>query len=220
MMLKNAIKMNLEDLWPFLAVEGGFFLLYEIIEAIVLFTVKPDTSGAVCGLIVLAVGIMMNLFVGGCYPVLNMDMLLRYSVTRKTALFATLGTMTLNMAVSMAFAALLGWVDSFIARAWVSALPWVMEVESVEPPLWAYFVVGLGVVCLGFGAGAVLQKFGRKAFWILWGAWMLLIVGFNIVDWHVLDTLNIPMMAVAAVAACLVSLLGGSVLLLRTSVRN
>ena len=219
-MLKNAIKMNLEDLWPFLAVEGGFFLLYEIIEAIILFTVKPGTSGAVCGLIVLAMGIMMNLFVGGCYPVLNMDMLLRYSVTRKTALFATLGTMTLNMAVSMTFAALLGWVDHFIARAWVSALPWVVDVESLEPPLWAYFVVGLGVVCLAVGAGAVLQKFGRKAFWILWAAWMLLIVGFNIVDWHVLDTLNVPMMAVAAVAVCLVSLLGGSALMLRASVKN
>lgn len=219
-MLKNAIKMNLEDLWPFLAVEGGFFLLYEIIEAIILFVGKPDTSGAIAGLIVLAMGIMMNLFVGGCYPVLNMDMLLRYSVTRKTALFATLGTMTLNMAVSMTFAALLGWVDHSIARAWVSALPWVVGVESVEPPLWAYFVVGLGVVCLAFGAGAVLQKFGRKAFWVLWGAWMLLIVGFNIIDWHVLDTLNVPMMAVAAAAACLVSLLGGSWLMLRTSVKN
>lgn len=219
-MLKNAIKMNLEDLWPFLAVEGGFFLLYEIIEAIILFVGKPDTSGAIAGLIVLAMGIMMNLFVGGCYPVLNMDMLLRYSVTRKTALFATLGTMTLNMAVSMTFAALLGWVDHFIAQAYVNALPWVVGVESVEPPLWAYFVVGLGVVCLAFGAGAVLQKFGRKAFWVLWGAWMLLIVGFNIVDWHVLDTLNVPMMAVAAGAACLVSLLGGSWLMLRTSVKN
>ena len=219
-MLKNAIKMNLEDLWPFLAVEGGFFLLYEIIEAIILFVGKPDTSGAIAGLIVLAMGIMMNLFVGGCYPVLNMDMLLRYSVTRKTALFATLGTMALNMTVSMSFAALLGWVDHFIARAYVNALPWVVGVESVEPPLWAYFVAGLGVVCLAFGAGAVLQKFGRKAFWVLWGAWMLMIVGFNIVDWHVLDTLNVPMMAVAAVAACLVSLLGGSWLMLRTSVKN
>lgn len=219
-MLKNAIKMNLEDLWPFLAVEGGVFLLYEIIEAIILFVGKPDTSGAVAGLIVLAMGIMMNLFAGSMYPMLNVDLLLRYSVTRKTALWATLGSMTLNMAVSMAFAALLGWVDHFIARAWVNALPWVMEVEAVEPPLWAYFAAGLGVVCLGFGAGAVLQKFGRKAFWILWAAWMLLIVGFNIVDWHILDTLNIPMLAVAAAAVCGVSLLGGSALLLRTSVKN
>lgn len=219
-MLKNAIKMNLEDLWPFLAVEGAFFLLYELIEAIILFTVKPDTSGAVAGLVVLAVGGMMNLFAGGCYPTLNMDMLLRYSVTRKTALCATLGSMTLNMAVSMAFAALLGWADSLIARTWVSALPWVMGVESVEPPLWAYFATGLGVVCLALGAGAVLQKFGRKAFWVLWGGWMLLVVGMNFTNWHMLDTLNVPAMVAAVVAVCGVSLLGGSWLLLRTSVRN
>lgn len=219
-MLGKAIKMNLEDILPLCGVVGAFFLLYEAIEAVVLFTVKPDTSGAVCGMILVAVCAMMNLFAGCSYPVLNVDMLLRHSVTRKTALFATLGTMTLNMAVSMAFAALLGWADHFIAHAWVNALPWVMEVESVEPPLWAYFVAGLGVVCLAFGAGAVLQKFGRKAFWILWCAWMLLIVGFNIVDWHVLDTLNIPMAAVAAGAACLVSLLGGSALILRANVKN
>lgn len=219
-MFGKAIKMNLEDLWPFLAAEGGAFLLYELIEAVVLYTVKPDTSGAICGAVLLGIGAMMNLFVGAFYPVLNVDMLLKYSVTRKTALLATLGSTALNMTVSMAFAALLGWVDSLIARAWVNALPWVVDVESATVPLWAYFAVGAGVICLSFGAGAILQRFGRKAGWILWGIWMALIVGFNIVDWHVLDSLNITVTVAALVAACVLGLFGGSALMLRTSVRN
>lgn len=217
-MLGKAIKMNLDDLWPFLAVEGGTFLFYELIEAIILNTVKPDTSGAICGLIVLAVGIMMNLFSGCTYPTLNVNLLLRYSVTRKTALAATLGTLTLNMAVSMAFAALLGWVDSFIARAWVNALPWVLEVEAVEAPLWAYFVIGIGVVCLALGVGGMLQRFGRKAFWLVWALWMLIVVGVNLVDVEAI--VHLPATIPALIVLCIVSLVGGSGLILRTSVNN
>lgn len=217
-MFGKAIKMNLEDLWPFLAIQGGFFLAYELIEAIVLYTVKPDTSGAICGMILLAVGVMVNLFAGGTYPVLNVDLLLRYSVTRKTALAATLGTMTLNMTVSMVFAALLGWVDSHIAWAWVNALPWVKEVETVKPPLWAYFVIGIGVVCLALGVGGMLLKFGRKAFWLVWGLWMLFVVGINLVDMHAImaASATIP----ALIVLCVAGLLGGSAFILRSTVKN
>ncbi len=217
-MFGKAIKMNLEDLWPFLAIEGGFFLVYEIIEAIILYTAKPDTSGAICGVILLAVGVMVNLFAGGTYPVLNVDLLLRYSVTRKTALAATLGTMTLNMVVTMSCAALLGWVDSHIARLWVNVLPWVTEVETIEPPLWAYFAIGIGVVCLALGVGGMLLKFGRKAFWIIWALWMLLVVGINLVDLHAVfeASATIP----ALIALCVVGLLGGSALTLRATVKN
>lgn len=217
-MLGKAIKMNLEDLWPFLAIEGACFLVYELIEAIILYVGKPDTSGAICGVILLAIGVMANLIAGGTYPVLNVDLLLRYSVTRKTALFATLSSMTLNVTVSMACAALLGWVDGRIARLWVNVLPWVTEVESVEPPLWAYFVIGIGVVCLAMGAGAMLQKFGRKAFWLVWALWMLFVVGINLVDMEAI--IEAPATIPALVALCVVSLIGGSALTLRSTVRN
>lgn len=219
-MLKNAMKMNLEDLWPFLVAEGGVFLVYELIEAILLLAVKPDTSGAICGVVLLAVGVMMNLFAGCGYPLINVDLLLRYSVTRRTALWATLGSMALNVTASMAFAALLGWVDGLIARAWVNTLPWVVDVESVTLPLWAYFAAGLGVVCVALGVGSLLLRFGRKAFWITWGLWMVLAVGLNMMDWHALNNLNASVVAAAAAAVCLGSLLGGSALILRANVKN
>ena len=217
-MLKKAIQMNLEDLWPFLAIEGAFFLVYEIIEAIILYTVKPDTSGAICGVILLAVGIIANLIAGGTYPVLNVDLFLRYSVTRKTALLATLSSMTLNVTATMSCAALLGWVDSRIARLWVNVLPWVTEVESMEPPLWAYLAIGIGVVCLSLGVGAMLLKFGRKAFWLVWGIWMLFVVGINLVDMEAI--IEAPATIPTLIALCVVSLLGGSALTLRATVQN
>ena len=49
---------------------------------------------------------------------------------------------------------------------------------------------------------------------------MLLAVGMNIIDWHVLDTLNVSAVVIAAAAACVVSLLGGSALILRANVKN
>ncbi len=219
-MLGKAIKMNLEDILPLCGVVGAFFLLYEAIEAVVLFTVKPDTSGAVCGMILVAVCAMMNLFAGCSYPVLNVDMLLRHSVTRKTAILATFGSLTLNMLCTMALAFLLGKADGLIADAWMKALPWVTGVDRIEVPVWVYPALGLGMVCLSLGVGAVLQHFGRKAFWGLWAGWMLLAVGMNIIDWHVLDTLNVSAVVIAAAAACVVSLLGGSALILRANVKN
>ena len=217
-MLGKAIKLNLEDLWPFVAVEGGVFLLYELIEAIILYAAKPDTSGAVCGLILLAFGFMLNIFAGIGYLTLNVDMLLRYGVTRKTALLATLGTMTLNMTVSMSFAALLGWVDTRIAQAWVDALPWVQSVDSIQPPLWGYFAVGLGTVCLAMGVGALNQRFGRKAFWAGWGAWMLLVVGINVVDMDAI--IESPAALPTVIGICAVSLVTGCALTMRCTVKN
>ena len=70
------------------------------------------------------------------------------------------------------------------------------------------------------GVGAVLQRFGRKAFWVLWAGWMLLAVGMNVIDWDVLDTLNVSAVVVAAAAACVVSLIGGSALIMRANVKN
>lgn len=210
--------MNLEDMGPFAAVEGGVFLLYELVEAIIMYTVKPDSSGAVCGMILLATAVMLNLFIGIGYPVINVDMLLRFGLTRKNALLGTLCTSTLNMAASMALAALLGWVDGFIAQAWMDALPWVTQVDAVTVPVWAYFAIGLGVVGLAFGMGSLLQWFGRKAFWILWAAWMLLVVGFNLVDLHAV--LELPAIVPTIIGACVIGLVGGCALTLRTSVRN
>ena len=217
-MLGKAIKMNLEDLLPFVAVEGGVFLLYELIEAIIMYTAKPDTSGAVCGLILMAFGVMMNLFAGAAYPSLNVEMLLRYGVTRRTALLATLCTMTLNATVSMALAAALGWVDGRIAWAWVATLPWVHEVESIGPPLWSYFAIGLGAVCLALGMGALLQKFGRRAFWVGWGLWMLLVVGINLVDMDAL--VESPAALPTVIGICAVSLVTGCALTMRCTVKN
>ena len=49
---------------------------------------------------------------------------------------------------------------------------------------------------------------------------MLLAVGMNVIDWDVLDTLNVSAVVVAAAAACVVSLIGGSALILRANVKN
>ena len=149
---------------------------------------------------------------------MNVEMLLRYGVTRRTALLATLGTMTLNATVSMALAAALGWVDGRIARAWVNALPWVHEVESVGPPLWFYFVIGLGTVCVALGLGALLQKFGRRAFWVGWGAWMLLVVGINVVDIDAM--IESPAALPTVIGLCVVSLVTGCALTMRCTVKN
>jgi len=50
---------------------------------------------------------------------------------------------------------------------------------------------------LSLGAGAALQRFGRKAFWVLWAGWMLLIVFMNEIDWHRFFALDVTIPALA-----------------------
>lgn len=222
-MLKKMIKMNLNDLIPLVAVQGGVFAVYELVQAVVLVGFQPQNADAVdiCGLVLLMVATIMSFVVGCIYPRMNVNLLLKHSVTRKNALVGTLASLSLNVAVLLGLAAVLGEIDHLIAAHWVNTLPWVTGTDGLRVPLWVYLLIFAVVLCLTTGFGALLQRFGKQASWCLFGMWIALCFGGNLIDLDGLIESNavpVPLFVVLGGVFCLVCLIGGSALILRANV--
>lgn len=222
-MLKKMIQMNLDDLIPLASVIGGIFVVYELAEAVILAGFKPQNADAVdiCGLLLTMVAAIMSLAVGCIYPRMNVNILLKHSVTRKNALIGTLASTGLNMAVLFVLAAVLGEIDHLIADFWRETLPWVTGIDGMRVPFWASLLIFVVVLCLTTGIGALIQRFGKQGVWVCAGAWFAFAFAANIIDLDaMLENCNFasPVYVIAGAAVCLVSLIGGSVLILHANV--
>ncbi len=219
-MIIKTLKYNLDDLIVPTAVLGGAFLLLEAVIAVILYAVHPDTTATLGGVLLPAFALLLVVILDMTHPVMTFEVMLRFSVTRRGALASVLATMFFETAYTLGLGYLLGGLDGFIARSWARALPWIRSVEMTDVtfPLWSLPLAVVLIVLLALGAGAALQRFGRRAFWVLWAVWMVFILGVNQVDWERLLGLHwlIPVLAVAALAAAV----WGAWSLLRASVRR
>lgn len=225
-MLKKVIQFNAGDFGVIALTGCGLFLVIQIIINIVMLTVKPDTVPTLCGILVpIILGLILLLFFINNLLV-NFDFLLRCSVTRRRALGSLVVLLALEAAAAMAVSLALGQADRLIARAWTAARPELTVEEFFIPPVWG-IALGYGaILLLGLITAAFLQRFGRKAFWVLWAGWMALALGINLVDWDKLEeNLNIlsgalPLVAVP-IALVLLAMGAWSVHeLLRATVKN
>lgn len=200
-MVGKVIRWNWDDFVLVAAVPAVLFLLLELVIGIVLLTVRPDTTVAIGGIMLPMAGGIFALIASVNTPTVLFDLLVKNSVTRKRALLGTASMMFLLTAETMLLGWLLGQADVLIARAWVEHLPWLeaVEFEGVLP-LWIWALAAVGVTLFGLGGGAALQRFGIKAFWVLWGAWMALMLLSSQIDWEALFgmTATVPLMAAAA----------------------
>lgn len=204
-MIKKVLKLNCRDFIIPLALIGGVFLLWEIIEAVIILALKPDSSAALGGVFLPVVGGFFAVIACTANYTVGFEMLLRTSVTRKNALLGAVCLTVLETVYALGLGWLMGQVDRLIARAWTT-LPWVERVDvDISIPLWGLALATVVITLLGLGAGAALQRFGRTAFWILWAGYMLVVVFMNQIDWGFLfegDRLlaSLPVLGVFAVA--------------------
>lgn len=201
-MVGKVIRWNWDDFVLVAAVQGGLFIVLELVVGIILLTVRPDTTAAMGGILLPVVGGIFALIASVNTPTVLFDLIVKSSVTRKRALLGTVSMMLLLTAETMLLGWLLGKADVLIARAWVEHLPWLetVEFEGVLP-LWIWALAAVGITLFGLGGGAALQRFGLKAFWVLWGAWMVLMLLSSQIDWDALFGMpaTVPLLAVAAV---------------------
>lgn len=182
-MLKKVIKFNAGDFAAIAAIAAGIFLILQLIINIVMLAVEPDTVPAICGILVpVILGFILLIFFMSNL-VINFDFLLRSGVTRRSALGSMLVLMVLEAAEAAVLSLLLGKADLLIARAWAAARPVLTVEEFFSPPAWGIALGYLAVLVLALVSGAALQRFGRRAFWVMWGGWMVLVVLMNSQDW-------------------------------------
>lgn len=119
-MFRKLVKLNLDDLLLYLGVEGGLFLLMQIIIGGVMHFGRPETSVTVACVIFPIVGGFTALVAGISHVGVSFEQALRFGQTRKRALGLTLGLTSFETAFALALGGVLAAVERFLG-----------------PPLWA-----------------------------------------------------------------------------------
>lgn len=220
-MLKKIIELNADDFGVIAAVVGGAFLLTELIVNIVMAIIKPDTVPTLCGILVPCAAFMLCLFVNVFQVPASFDFYLRFGLTRKRALAATLYLMSVETLFAFVLALVFAQADRLMPVIWTSLRPGIHIAELSLIPLWGYALMAVAAVLLGLISGSVIQRFGRKAMWILWVGFMAFVTAMNATDWDLFEPGIIPPAAMILGAVLILAAVGWSVWsLLRATVKN
>ena len=211
---KKLVRLNLDDLLLYLGVEGGLFLLIQIIIGCVMHFGRPDTSVTVACVLFPIVGGFAALVAGIAHVGISFDQALRFGQTRRRALGLILGLMSFQAAFALGLGGLLANLERFLCpplwarlagmNGWMLGKSAVMEIEpppGFDAPITGKFFVNMAGerVPLPEGAlivetftldwywwllifaaavmgativGALIQRFGAKGGWIVWGTCM------------------------------------------------
>ena len=244
---KKLIKLNLDDLALYLAVEGGLFLVIQIIIGCVMYFARPETSVTVACVLYPIVGGLTALVAGISHVGVSFDQALRFGQTRKRALGLTLGLCAFESAFALVLGGLLALAERFLCvplwaklagmNGWVMGGSGVMEFavspghdapitgkvfenmagELVPVPektliieaftLDWYWWLLIFALAVGGGviAGALIQRFGGKGGWIIWGICVLPMLLSQIFPQKLVSSvkLMVPVLAVLFVAGFL-----------------
>ena len=233
-MMKKLIKLNLDDLALYLAVEGGLFLVIQIIIGCVMYFARPETSVTVACVLYPIVGGLTALVAGISHVGVSFDQALRFGQTRKRALGLTLGLCAFESAFALALGGVRAAVERFLCVPLWAKLAgmngWVMggsggmpEGTTVNGELvsgkvllikdftlnWYWWLIAFGgAVAGGIIVGALIQRFGGKGGWIIWGICFAPMILGQLLPWKTYEITNwlIPLLAVLFVAGFLWSL--------------
>ena len=244
---QKLVKLNLDDLALYLAVEGGLFLVIQIIIGCVMHFGRPDTSVTVSCILFPIVGGFTALVAGISHVGVSFDQALRFGQTRKRALGLTLGLCAFESAFALALGGVLAAVERFLCvplwaklagmNGWVMGGSGVMEfvaspgydapitgkvfenlagelipvpektliIETFTLDWYWWLLIFVAAVVGGTIVGALIQRFGSKGGWIIWGICMTPMILGQLLPWEKYEITNwlFPMMAVIFVAGFL-----------------
>ena len=247
---QKLVKLNLDDLALYLAVEGGLFLVIQIIIGCVMYFARPETSVTVACVLYPIVGGFTALVAGISHVGVSFDQALRFGQTRKRALGLTLGLCAFESAFALVLGGLLAVVERFLfvplwaqlagMNGWVMGGSGVMEFaaspghdvpitgkvfenmagELVPVPektliietftLDWYWWLLIFALAVGGGVivGAVLQRFGGKGGWFIWGICVVPMLLLQIFPRELVSSVElvVPVLTVLFVAGFLWSL--------------
>lgn len=228
-MLKKLIRSNLDDLWLYIGVEGGIFLLVEVIIGFVMFFARPVDGIAVARIMLpIVAGFVALMSVTG-HAAITFDQALRFGQTRRRAMGLFLGLSCFESAFGFALAVPMCALERFVCPflwvrlagldGWVrgktGSLPAMPDMPGMEPDPGRVFVNTAGDIvslpehtmlvkdfsldwywwllifaaALVFGiiVGALIQRFGQKGIWIVWGCCMVPLLLSQFFQWDIFD---------------------------------
>ena len=244
---KKLVKLNLDDLLLYLGVEGGLFLLIQIIIGCVMHFARPDTSVTVSCILFPVVGGFTALVAGISHVGVSFDQALRFGQTRKRALGLMLGLASFETAFALALGGVLAVVERFLCpplwtklagmNGWILGKSAVMEFApppGFDGPMTGKFFVNMAgervplpenalivetftldwywwllifvlAVAGGTIVGAMIQRFGSKGGWIIWGICMAPVFLGQLLPWQTYEITSwlFPLLGVIFVAGFL-----------------
>ena len=244
---KKLVKLNLDDLLLYLGVEGGLFLLIQIIIGCVMYFGRPDTSVTVACVLFPIVGGFTALIAGIAHVGVSFEQALRFGQTRKRALGLILGLASVETAFALALGGVLAFVERFLCvplwaklagmNGWTMGRSGVMEfaaspghdapitgkvfenlagelvplpektliIETFTLDWYWWLLIFVIAVAGGTIAGALIQRFGSKGGWILWGFCMGPMILGQLLPWrtHVITDWLFPLLAIILIASFL-----------------
>ena len=231
-MFKKLGRLNLDDLLLYLGGEGGLFLLIQIIIGCVMHFGRPDTSVTVACILFPIVGGFTALVAGISHVGVSFDQALRFGQTRKRALGLTLGLCAFESAFALALGAVLAALERFLCPPLWAKLAgldgWRLGISLPAPepgaaiparePLlmvksftldWYWWLL-IFALAVGGGVivGAVLQRFGSKGGWIIWGICFAPMILGQVLPWRTYEITDwlFPLLGFIFVAGFLWSL--------------
>lgn len=231
---KKLVRLNLDDLLLYLGVEGGLFLLIQIIIGCVMHFGRPETSVTMSCILFPIVGGFVALIAGISHIGVSFDQALRFGQTRKRALGLTLGLCAFETAFALVLAGVLAVIEHFLCPplwAWLAGMDGslsgrifftpegttvngelvsgkVLLIEDFTLDWYWWLLIFALAVGGGVIAGAVIQRFGSKGGWIIWGICMVPVFLGQLLPWQTYEITNwlFPLLGAIFVAGFLWSL--------------
>ena len=233
-MLKKLIQLNLDDLLLYLSVECGMFLVIQIIIGCVMHFARPETSVTVSSALFPIVGGFCALISGISHVGVSFEQAIQFGQPRRRALGLTLGLISFETAFALVLGAALAAVESVLCPAlwaklagmdgWASGHIFfspegttvdgllvqekVLLIESFTLE-WYWWLIAFGAaVAGGIIAGAVIQRFGAKGGWFIWGICVAPMILGQLLPWEEFELTNwlVPMLVFLVLAGFLWSI--------------
>lgn len=224
-MIKKIIKLNLDDLIFLCSLLAGTFLVIHLVTAAILLFAGVQSSLQLSGVILPCISDLFLIIYAIVHTLHTFQDTLRHSITRRRALAGLLGLFLFQAAVSLALTALLTWLEQLFSPALWTALSgasgyelgvggqvvgisgsndaFLLFIERIAFPWWVTLLVPLVCTLLGLIMGALIQRFGRTAGWILWAVWMAVMIFQSHIPWAQLTAAPGLIPACTAVLAAL-----------------
>lgn len=133
-MLKKIIKLNADDLWLYAGVEGGLFLLIEIIICGVMYFARPEDSVTISICLMPIIAGFVSLIAGISHVGVTFDQAVAFGQTRRRAMGLTIALECVETAFGIALGAVLAVLERFVcpnlwawmagAEGWVTGRAW------------------------------------------------------------------------------------------------
>ena len=228
--MKGVVRLNLDDLVFFAGFLGGGFLILHVITALAVRFSGEGSSLMLSGILLPIVGAALLLITSIGHVSMTFEQAVRSGSTRRRALALTVGQIVVESAFVTAIAALLNALERAFAPAlWLKlsgrqVIEWgvdgrripegmqaeyevlwqdILFIEDFALDWWVPPVLILLGAAVGFVIGALIQRFGRRGGWVLWGLWMVFFLIFPRLPWKTHEVVNwlIPLLVGLGVLA-------------------